>query len=41
MRTLRFVVVLIVSCGLCGVVVGQQLPPRRPHNMIGLPSEDA
>jgi hypothetical protein len=34
MRTLRVVVVLIVSCGLCGVAVGQQLQPR-PHNMTG------
>lgn len=35
MRTLRVVVVLIMSCGLGGVVVGQQLQPRRPHNMTG------
>jgi hypothetical protein len=34
MRTLRVVVVVIVSCGLCGVAVGQQLQPR-PHNMTG------
>jgi hypothetical protein len=34
MRTLRVVVVLIVSCGLCGIAVGQQLQPR-PHNMTG------
>jgi hypothetical protein len=33
-RTLRVVVVLIVSCGLCGIAVGQQLQPR-PHNMTG------
>jgi hypothetical protein len=34
MRTLRVVAVLILSCGLCGVAVGQQLQPR-PHNMTG------
>ena len=34
MRTLRVVVGLILSCGLCGVAVGQQLQPR-PHNMTG------
>ena len=34
MRTLRVVVVLIVSCGLSGIAVGQQLQPR-PHNMTG------
>ena len=36
MRTLRVVVTLIVSCGLCGsAAVGQQLQPPRPHNMTG------
>jgi hypothetical protein len=34
MRTLR-VVVLIVTCGLCGAVVAQQAEPVRPHNMTG------
>ena len=34
MRTPRVVVGLILSCGLCGVAVGQQLQPR-PHNMTG------
>ena len=36
MRTLRVVVTLIVSCGLCdSAAVGQQLQPPRPHNMTG------
>ena len=35
MRTLQVVVTLIVSCGLCGVAVGQQSEPPRPHNMSG------
>jgi hypothetical protein len=34
MKTLR-VVVLIVSCGLCGAAIGQQSQPIRPHNMTG------
>ena len=34
MRTLRVVVGLILSCGLCGAAVGQQVQPR-PHNMTG------
>ena len=34
MRTLRVEAVLILSCVLCGVAVGQQLQPR-PHNMTG------
>ena len=35
MRTLRVALVLTVSCGLCGVAVGQQSQPERPHNMTG------
>jgi len=35
MRPHRVVVALIVSCGFCGVAVGQQSQPERPHNMSG------
>ena len=35
MNPLRVVVVLILSCGLCGGAAGQQSQPERPHNMTG------